>query len=230
MNKISDYESIKTFWSRLSRQEPGTQIYTSTKQFEFGLVTFDGTSKQTHKFSKEPVDNWNCLNLFNATEPTSVELVCEMLKPFAVNPDHTAKPILLQYSLIAPPKCGVYKFNCVRGLDFNRTDMNPYLKFATEFENVFKTLKDEQDLILSWLRKKIPSGVEVYVVGKDMFLGSHALSCKYSRVDRVENFKALFKPDELCSSLYISKLSTDKFNLMFGEFSVDDVLKTFNAL
>lgn len=226
MNKLSDYESIKTLYERLSKEDPERQILCST-ELEYGVTTFEGRRTQKDTFSSVPMDNWNSLNFAHANSQTTIQVICELLKPFATSDEHGNKPILMQHKLIKIPnipKKEAYKLETTNAVIFSFTDMNPYNKFFEEFKNVSNVLSGEPDLILCWLKKKIPSGVEVYIVGTEVYIDKSALIFKYYRMSNLGDIKFLFTPDEQCPSILICKITPEKIRLLFGEFTNEDVV------
>lgn len=229
---LSNFETIKSFYERLTKEDSERPFYAFKIQIQYCLATFDDISSQNDIMKNEVIPNWNYLNL-NSTQPfsdnsncMSVGQVCKILEPFVK--EHGLKPILLDKKLIKKLKTTPLNPDVQTNLFFHQTDMNPYAEFNKEFSTVSSILKDQPELILGWLRKKTPAGIQVYVIGNKFFIGRNVLIRVYPRLDNIYDFKSLFTQDtSSLSEIYISKLTSDKFKLMFGNVTVEDALNAW---
>lgn len=226
MKKLSNYETIRSFYYRLSAQNPETIFYGTGIRLAYGIAKFEGKNKQSDKSSFKHKDNWNFLDIDvdeKHGKSISTGELCNALRAFL--DEHGSKPILLDRRLIKLSKDTPYKPKVETDCLFRETDMNPYMKFEEEFAEVSRVLKDTPELILGWLKKKTPAGIQVFVVGTEYYIGQDELFKQFPRLESLDDFKPIFEQDPNCVSVYTCKFCHDTIKLLFGRIVVDFFLK-----
>lgn len=224
MKNLSNYETIQSFYDRLTKQNPKATFYGTGIEFGYGVVKFLGQTKQVDVIDTNVVDNWTFLNIEtrDCIKCSSVGEICEMLHHL-LDEQHGSKPILLNRRLIKLEKNTPYKPKVDKESLFHETDMNPFKKFNKEFKEVSRVLKDQPELILGWLKKKAPKDVQVYLVGVDFYIGQTDLIDAFPRLSSLNEFGSLFDQED---SIYTSKLGQGQFNLLFGRITSNSVLNS----
>lgn len=226
--QIEQFETIQTLLERLQREKPEAKINLSSN-VRFGLVTFKSESDQFAKYVLE-TEEWNYIEFFSYGPSTSRVKVIISILARLVETKHGSVPVLLDNKLIPLEKGNkVCIKNDKTALSFCHTSFNPHhhTEFKKQFDNVVSLLGEDVDCILCWLRKKIPKGCKIYVVGSTFY---HKLADVVAELPIVAKyFGSLFKQDNENSQIYICKLNKSQLNILSGNANKTDLLQAVGS-
>lgn len=214
---ISNYETIESLYNRL-RADKTSQHVMFDPIPQYGRVEFTSKMGQRVIGGVTAKDQWNYLNFRLSINPTPIKDILNILKSLKV--EHGTKPVLFQLALIpneSKKSDTCHKINTTPELSFYSTDMNPYNKFAAEFEKVRQILGEDQDIVQAWLKKKCPKDVEIFLIGTHLYVGILDLLTARPSIGNYIGWKNIFfNQDPTIPTIYTCKLSLDKLNLIFG--------------
>ena len=211
LEPISNYETIKTLHDRLKADTNNKHIMFSPNP-RYGVVKFVGKADQNHRVVTAK-EEWTHISFDESNTPTPISVILNVLKPLIEV--HGSKPVLYCLELIIRPNDdGCHKIVAKHGFSFFQTDMNPYQKFSLEYAKVCQVLGKETDIIHSWLSKKCPKDVEIFMVGAKIYIGVNDLLAFYPALHSYNWRSLFFKQDPITPSIHICKLNEQKFMLV----------------
>ena len=217
--KITDFETIQTLYDFFEKHDQEKTIDISPNP-TFGLVEFISARSQRDK----PVlqsQEWNYISFVSGIEPSSTKVkdLVVSLKPLIQN--YGSAPALLDNKLIKRKLDSDIVLNPISQVLFWQTDMNPYTNadFFEQLKTVGSILQDTQ-LMLIWLRKKIPAGLQVFFVNvNEIYFGIEQVTARYPNIK--DYVRLIFTFDSKKTFLYVSGFTSvelTKFNDFDCEF------------
>ena len=217
-----EFQTVATLHKELKSQDEATlmQVSLDCGKIRFGCVTFTGKTTQSETKVKEQ-DDWNYLDFYDTSDLNTVKDVMAFLEPHLQK--HGDHAVLSSGRLIKTIRKNICSFEKIPQVCFHQTSMNPCLNFVKEFEVAYSTvLKDDQQLMLTWLRKKIPQDFEpIYLIDTVYHFGSSKLIHDLGS----ELFKKIFVQDPISTNIYVSKLSLKQVKLISGTLTLEEKLK-----
>lgn len=220
-----EFQTVSSLYTKLKLEDPKTPINVSLDKTRFGIVTFVDESHQEEVWVKK-TEAWNFVDFTETSEMTPIGDVLNWLSQFLEA--HAENPVLFCGKLIkdatVQPVCVIEK---IPNMIFYQTSLNLTNRFRKEFETAYETvLKEDQELLLTWLRKKIPQNHEpVYLIDNLCHFGAKQIKKDLGEV----LFDKIFVQDSKCSKIYVSKLGLKKVKMLSGTLSVEEKLTEFES-
>lgn len=233
MTSIQNFETVESLLNRLSRKNPdrktglkpivshhiveftGSCSSKSEELKDFDPASKDHTSKPVLKPNQIHIINFSISDSSSERKLITIVSLLEALVFFG----HSEVLVTIGMVLIEKKtNPDIYQLK-VRDYVLPRfTELNPYKKhekFKSQLNKVKQLLGEEgSDLIIPWIRKKIPESYDLFVVEDEFYHGKNSLTQKYSF--NFDQLSRIFISDSLSPQLYICNLTKNQMIFLFG--------------
>ena len=214
------FHTVSSLIKELKTQKAETQIDLSITKVKFGIVTFSGEKQQDVIYVGVHHHNWNFIDLYGPGL-CDIGSVIEYLEPFLGQ--HGNNYVLCKGYLIESIRTPVLTVTIqTSDLVFYETPMNSNHKFRKEFETAWKSvLNEDQDLMLCWLRKKLPDQEKIYLIGTEYHFGCHTIQKQVGE----SVFDKIFVSDSKCDRIYVANIGLQQFKMLAGTLTNEEKLQ-----